>query len=100
MAKKTSYLPWIIGGVAAWFLFLKPKSIQGIGAIEDLIPKVRDYVDGFGKYTKEIIEVDMDNKLFKVHNDYGSSDWHKWTALKSINYRKNGVSEWTRNYKG
>jgi hypothetical protein len=35
MAKKTSYLPWIIGGVTAWFLFLKPKSIQGIGEIQD-----------------------------------------------------------------
>jgi len=31
MAKKTNYLPWIIGGAAAWFLLRKTNPIQGIG---------------------------------------------------------------------
>jgi len=196
MAKKTSYLPWIIGGVAAWFVFLKPKSIQGISGfskklketiglpstnpltwkakykigdlvrlridtaknenlnynslqnsftiikIEDYhtylkdplnkkgvlyvadnglrfagyelepvlgktingeiesIPKVDDYVDGFGKYTKPIIEIDEVGQYFKLHDDYGGSQWHKFSKLKIVRYSKNGRSEWTRNYKG
>jgi len=33
MAKKTNYLPWIIGGAAIWFLFRKNKSVNGIGTL-------------------------------------------------------------------
>lgn len=31
MAKKFNYIPWLIGGAAAWFLLRKPGTIQGIG---------------------------------------------------------------------
>ena len=34
MAKKFNYLPWIIGGAAAWYLLIKPKSIKGIGEVD------------------------------------------------------------------
>jgi len=36
MAKKFNYIPWIIGGAAAWFLLRKPTTIQGIGAIQKI----------------------------------------------------------------
>ena len=36
MAKKTNYLPWLIGGVAAaWLLLRKSNGVNGIGAIRD-----------------------------------------------------------------
>ena len=45
MAKKTNYLPWIIGGAAALFLLRKPGSIQGIGGYKRGVQdKIYEYI--------------------------------------------------------
>jgi len=52
MAKKTNYLPWIIGGAAAWFLLLKQKTIQGINGNGNLIYSQYEWVLTNKEYRK------------------------------------------------
>jgi len=56
MAKKNNYLPWIIGGAAAWFLLRKPTTIQGIGGYKKGVQeKIYEYIlhsidaEGYGR---------------------------------------------------
>lgn len=56
MAKKFNYIPWLIGGAAAWFLLRKPGTIQGIGGYKKGVQeKINEYIlhnidsEGYGR---------------------------------------------------
>ena len=45
MAKKFNYIPWLVGGAAAWFLLRKPGAIQGIGGYKKGVQeKIYEYI--------------------------------------------------------
>lgn len=61
MAKKLNYIPWLIGGAAAWFLFRKPGTIQGIGTLSHdyLIAEKIDFLndlEGFERFEVKYLE--------------------------------------------
>lgn len=73
MAKKFNYLPWLIGGAAVWFIFRKPKSVNGIGALSHgyLIAEKIDFLNdvvGSERYEAHMIKKDSWQLFDKLEN--------------------------------
>ena len=98
MAKKTNYLPWLIGGVAAWFLLRKKNAVGGIvtNSVNYLIPQkiaILNFIVGSERYTVSILN---NNKYQLFNKEKNKLEGISFTKKRFSIYLTGIIEGWTQ----